>query len=134
MGHSPRPSTYADNGLFVVTLVVTDETGLSAADSLLVTVNNVAPTVSAGLDQNANEGGTVSLDPATFIDPSVVDMHTAVIDWGDGNVEPGTVDQIAGTVNGSHMYGDNGPYSVTITVTDDDGGQDSDTFTVSVTK
>ena len=91
------------------------------------------PSVEAGTDQNVNVGDTVSLDPATFTDPGGDDTHTATIDWDDGTVEPGTVNQTAGTVSGSHVYTAAGTYTVTITVTDDDGGETSDTFTVVVT-
>ncbi|MFZ0545939.1 MAG: PKD domain-containing protein, partial [Candidatus Promineifilaceae bacterium] len=123
---------YDDDGQFAVTLTVTDDTGLSDSDTLTVTVSNVAPTVNAGSNQMADEGDTVSLDPATFTDPGSADTHTATIDWGDGTVEAGTVNQANNTVSGSHVYDDNGSYTVTVTVTDDDSGSDSDTFTVTV--
>ncbi len=123
---------YEDDGLFTVTLIVTDTSGLSASDTLEVNVSNVAPTVSAGGNQTADEGDTVSLDPATFTDPGGDDTHTATIDWGDGTVEAGTVNQAANTVSGSHTYQDNGLFTVTVTVTDDDSGSNSDTFTVNV--
>ena len=38
----------------------------------------------------------------------------------------------SGTVSGSHVYADNGIYTVTINVTDDDGDFVVDTFTVTV--
>jgi PKD repeat protein len=123
---------YDDDGLFTVTLVVTDTSGLSDSDTLQVTVSNVAPTVEAGANQTADEGESVSLDPATFTDPGTADTHTATIDWGDGTVEAGTVNQANDTVSGSHVYADNGLFTVTVTVTDDDSGSDSDTFTVNV--
>ncbi|MFK8115601.1 MAG: PKD domain-containing protein, partial [Rubripirellula sp.] len=56
--------------------------------------------------------------------------HTATINWGDGTTESGTVG--SGTVTGSHVYTDDGVYTVTVTVTDDDNGSHSDTFTVTV--
>ena len=99
-----------------------------------MTVNNVAPTVEAGANQAANEGDPIFLDPATFTDPGVLDTHTANIDWGDGTASAGTVTQGSGTgdVNGSHVYADNGPYTVRVTVTDDKGASSSDTFTATV--
>jgi PKD repeat protein len=90
---------YGDDGQFTVTLVVTDVTGLRDSDTLLVSVDNVAPKVNAGLNQNAFEGDTVSLEPATFTDPGTADTHTAVINWGDGTIEPGTVNQATNTVS-----------------------------------
>jgi PKD repeat protein len=59
---------YEDDGLFTVTVTVTDDDGGSDSDSFTVTVDNVAPSVNAGADQNVNVGETVSLDPATFTD------------------------------------------------------------------
>jgi len=107
-------------------------------------VVNVAPRVDAGADQTANEGAVVSLAPATFNDPGTLDTHTATIDWGDGTTvtvgvvsespfgPPGSTGGANGTVSGSHVYADNGTYTVTLTVTDDDGGAGQDTLTVSV--
>jgi PKD repeat protein len=123
---------YADNSNYTVTVTVMDDDGESNSDSFTMTVNNVAPTVDAGSNQNVNQGDTVSLDPATFTDPGTADTHTATINWGDGTVEAGTVNQGAGTVSGSHVYTQAGTYMVTVTVTDDDGGSNSDTFTVVV--
>jgi len=43
------------------------------------------------------------------------DTHTAVIDWGDGTVTAGIVDQVAGSVSGAHTYQTLGLYLVTVT-------------------
>ena len=123
---------YPDDGVFTVTVTVTDDDGGIGSDTLTVTVDNVAPTVDAGLDQTVDEGVTVSLDPATFTDPGTFDTHTATIDWGDGTIEAGTLDQALGTVDGSHVYPDDGVFTVTVTLTDGDGGIGSDTLTVTV--
>ncbi|NQW18543.1 MAG: hypothetical protein HQ478_13760, partial [Chloroflexi bacterium] len=136
---------YADNGIYTVTLTVTDDDGATTADIKVVTVYNVAPSVNAGLDQNANEGSVVSLTPSTFNDLGTADTHTATINWGDGTTidvgavsespfgPPGSTAGANGTVSGSHVYADNGIYTVTVTVTDDDNAATSDTVVVTVT-
>jgi uncharacterized repeat protein (TIGR01451 family) len=124
--------TYADNGVYTVTLTVTDDQDGADRDTLLLTVENVTPEVAAGADQIVSEDDVVSLDPATFIDPGLADTHTATVDWGDGTVEAAVVNQEAHTVSASHVYTAPGTYTVTVSVTDDDGGTGSDTFTVTV--
>ena len=122
---------YADDGECKPVLTVTDDDEESGADSVLVTVLNVAPTVDAGSDLAAFEGDAV-LVTATFTDPGVLDSHTAQINWGDGVITAGAVDALTKTVSGMHVYADNGPYLVELTVTDDDGDSGSDSLTVSV--
>ncbi len=124
--------TFTNQGSYTVTVTVTDDDGGSHQDSLVVTVSNVAPLVDAGADQASNEGASVSLPPATFTDPGAENAHTASIDWGDGTVVAGVVDQAANTVAGSHVYADQGSFTVTVSVDDGDGGVGSDTFTVTV--
>ena len=135
---------YADNGIYTVTVTITDNDGAEGSDMLTVTVLNVAPTVNAGADQTVSEGDLVELDPATFNDKGTVDTHTATIDWGDGTAldiglvtespfgPPGSTLGADGTVDGSHVYADDGAYTVTVTVQDDDGIAVSNTFTVTV--
>jgi len=126
---------YADNGVYTVTVTVTDDDAGVGSDTFTVTVNNGNPSVEAGADQSIVEGGSISLDPATFTDPGTADIHTATIDWGDGSpLEAGSLTQGAGSgsVAGSHAYGAEGIFTVTVSVTDDDGGVGTDTFTVNV--
>jgi len=121
--------SYADNGSYTVTVTVTDDDGGSDSDQVLVTVNNVAPVVSAGADAIINEGGTFSQN-GSFTDPGA-DTWIATVDYGDG---AGAVSlPLAGkTFALSHSYADNGSYTVTVTVTDDDGAPDSDQVLVTV--
>lgn len=124
--------SYADNGTFTVTLTITDTENGVSSDSLLVTVNNVVPVLENLPTQTISVGTAISFT-ASFTDAGVADTHTAVIDWGDGTVEQGTVNQSAMTIAGSHSYTNPGSYTVTLTITDDDGGSNSQTFTITVT-
>ena len=65
-------------------------------------------------------GDTVTLT-TVFTDPNAGNSHTASIDWGDGTVTAGVVDQQAGTVMGTHQYSSGGIVIVTVTVTDNLG-------------
>ena len=113
---------YADNGTYIVTVVVSDDKGGVGTADVTVTVDNVAPTVdliTAPIDPV--QVGTEITASASFADAGVLDTHTATWDWGDGSTSDGTVDETEGTVTGSHTYDTPGVYTVTVTVTDDDG-------------
>jgi hypothetical protein len=95
--------------------------------ALRVVVSNAAPVVDAGPPQTTFEGSVVNLT-STFTDADAVDGHTAAINWGDGSpVEAGLVAESAtpsgmnGSVTGSHVYADNGAFTVVVCVTDDVG-------------
>jgi beta propeller repeat protein len=89
-----------------------------------VGIENVAPTVNAGSDIAVDEGSVANL-AGTFTDPGIFDTHTIEWDFGDGV-------KVVGTLTPTHVYGDNGVFSVTLTVTDDDGGTGSSTITITV--
>ncbi len=135
---------YADNGEYTTTVCVIDNSDASGCDDLTVAVSNVAPTAEVGSDIAADEGTALELAPAAFRDQGTLDTHTATIDWGDGSTlagtvteaptgPPGSTDGAAGSVAlPSHVYADNGEYTVKVCVTDDDGGIGCDELTVSV--
>ena len=121
---------YTDDGIFTVTLTVTDNLGGTADDTAVVTVANVAPIVQPGPDQSVDEGVTVILDP-TFSDAGSDDTHVVTVNWTDGTT-PTTIDPATSPASTTHEYGDNGPHIVTITVTDDDGDSGTGQLTVTV--
>ncbi|RRS34681.1 MAG: hypothetical protein OI74_04560, partial [Gammaproteobacteria bacterium (ex Lamellibrachia satsuma)] len=112
-----------DNTSLSVGLEVSDGQ-LIATDTATVTVNNVAPTANAGPDQAINEGGTANFS-GSFSDPGTLDTHTIEWNFGDGATA-------SGSLIPSHTYSTAGIYTVTLTVTDKDGGVGSDTLTVTV--
>jgi hypothetical protein len=61
---------------------------------------------------------------ATYSDPGSNDTHTAVVDWGDATTS--TPAASGGSLSASHTYGAAGIYTICVTVTDDDGGADTE--------
>ena len=110
---------YADNGVYVVTVEVSDGAGHTASDSLSVTVANVAPTASLGNDGPKDEASAVTVSFTNVVDPSSEDTLTYSFDWdNDGNYE--IVDQTEASAQ--HTWPNDGTYTVRGRVKDDDGG------------
>ena len=115
---------YGDDGAYTVTLTVSDEQGAVVSDTLVVTVTNVAPTAVAGPNQVVVQGQWVSFS-GVFTDPGGLDTHTFLWDFGDGMTS--TVG-----LTPTHAFALDGVYTVTLTVTDDDGGIGIDSLEVTV--
>ncbi|MEO1981146.1 MAG: hypothetical protein ABGZ24_11565, partial [Fuerstiella sp.] len=79
------------------------------------------------------EGSPVTVSQV-FADVGLLDSDTATINWGNGNTTPGTVGGGSDTVTGSHVYADNGEYTVTITVTGDHLESHSDTVIATMSR
>ena len=125
--------TYADDGTYTVTLVVTDELGGTGTDWLLVTVDNAAPALAPLPDADIALGDPFNLT-AAFSDPGLLDAHTIVIDWGDGLTETFELAPGVFSLDLAHTYAAVGSYAVTLTVTDEDGDAGSASFTANVTQ
>ncbi len=114
-----------------VTITADDGQGGTTQTNFALTVDNVAPTVTAvtGPSSPQTLGGSVALS-GTFTDPGTADTHTATWDWGDGTTSAGTVTESSGSglVSDSHAYSEAGVYTVTLTVTDKDGDVGSNAF------
>jgi PKD repeat protein len=144
---------YADNGTYTVTVTLSDDDGGTTSATFQVTVNNVAPTLIVPPNQTVDEGALLSLpEIGQFTDPGfdnpanlggpTSETFTFSINWGDGQPAdtgmapidapggPGVL--TSGSFDGSHIYADNGTYTVTVTISDDDGGATSTTFQVTV--
>ena len=89
----------------------------------LVNVPPPHPTVDAGPDQTVDEGDTVSFS-GSFTDPTPSDSYTISWDFGDGST--------ALVLTPMHVYADNGAYTGTLTITDNNCGVGTDTLTVTV--
>jgi hypothetical protein len=151
--------TFADNGVYTVRVTVIDDDGGSVSSTFQVTVNNVNPTLTGVVTPKiVDEGQLINLgslgvgveDPG-FDNPNNPlqpggsrETLTAVsVDWGDGTA-PQTAtlgletDGGVGTttkaplISGNHAYADDGIYTVSVVIRDDDGSQVTRTFTIEV--
>ncbi|UCF07558.1 MAG: hypothetical protein JSW28_07890, partial [Thermoplasmata archaeon] len=136
---------YGDNGIYAVTLRVTDDTGLNGTDICNITVSNVAPTISLISSPSGNEGLPI-IFTSSASDLGSDDL-TVTWDWGDGTAptttnfyndgtapeppyDPNTneikspwgISPFNVTDTQQHTYGDNGIYTVSLRVEDDDNG------------
>jgi ligand-binding sensor domain-containing protein/PKD repeat protein len=116
-------TSHAANGAY--TIHVAGENGLSTVP-LIVSVDNVPPSVDAGPDQPAERGAVVQFAGA-FVDPGLSDTHTILWEFGDGATA-------GGALSPTHVYTATGTYTVTLTVTDGDGGVGSDELLVTVSE
>jgi PKD domain len=118
-----------------VTITATDNHGASNSVTFALTVANVAPTLTAPADQTADEGSSKSFNLGSFGDPGADTPWAVDVDWGDGTPHTTFNATSIGTLDTkSHTYADDkvGGYTVTVKVTDKDGGSDTKTFKVTV--
>jgi PKD repeat protein len=123
--------TYAADGLYTVTLTVTDARGLSSSPaSTTATIGNSPPAVSAGADAGAAQGVPFTLN-ASFADASGDGPWSYTIAWGDGQSTPGSANA-PGPIPAQHAYTVLGQYIVRVTVTDKENATAFDEATVTV--
>ena len=151
--------TYADNGVYTVRVTVEDDDLGRVSSTMRVTVNNVDPTltfvntpivVSEGQEFTLADLG-VGLEDPGFDNPnnplapggSQETLTAFSVNWGDGSgtqplslgseVDGGVGETTkAPFVHAAHAYADDGIYTVTIMVSDDDGPLVPRTFTITV--
>ncbi len=114
---------YAREGVFTVTLTVTDNEGAKGTDTAIVTVGNLYPVADAGADRRATRIAAVTFDGSASSDPDG-SIASFAWDFGDGITATGAVV--------THTYAALGAFTATLTVTDDDGYSASDTVKVTV--
>ncbi len=121
--------TYNNSGNYTVTLTVTDDDGATDNVTTLIQVAttpipNQAPTASfTASPTSGNAPLTVTFNGSSSNDP---DGSVVSYSWNFGDSSTGS------GVTASHTYNNSGNYTVTLTVTDDDGATDNVTTLIQV--
>ncbi len=113
--------TWADDGDYTVTVTVSDGEE-EDSESATVSVTNVAPTLSVDGASSGQEAQARSFEA----DTSDVEADTVSVTWDFGDGETGSGDEV------THTWTDDGTYTVTVTASDEDGGETTETFNISI--
>jgi PKD repeat protein len=127
-GTDPK-HTFADNGHYTGVVTATDDTGNSTTKTFALDIANVKPSVNAGPDTTDDWGRPVQFN-GQATDPGAADQSTLQYSWSFGDGTPSAT----GGPGVTHAYASPGAYTATLTVCDKNGGCDSDSRDVIVTK
>lgn len=113
-----------------VQVVLTDDDGGAwqspgELDPISVLVVNAAPEITPlVLSQPVIEQDGEVTVTGNFLDAGHLDVHTLLVDWGDGASESSELPVGARQFALTHRYDQPGDFSITVTVSDDDWGED----------
>jgi len=115
----------------LVAIRAIDNSGEMGQTTFTLDVANVAPLVAALEPPPPSQVGSFLDFRVFFTDPAPVELYLAFVDWGDGStcstdtasdcsLDKGT--GVVGSVAASHAYAEAGLYTISLSVTDTDGG------------
>ena len=119
---------FEDDGTYTVCLTVTDDDGSTDSACNNVLVENVPPTivnVTGPIEPVSINDQPINID-VTFSDPGIADIHRVTWKWGDGMTDE--LQDVISPASAAHVYQEPGVYAVEVTVTDDDGDSDIETY------
>jgi hypothetical protein len=115
--------TYTADGSYTVTLTVTDGTGQTSSSTTNATVNNVAPTVNPGGPYNGSTNSAISFTGSGSV-PDTGDTLSYSWNFGDGTSST--------LQDPTHTYSATGSYTVSLTVSDQEGASTTSSTTASI--
>jgi PKD domain/Phage tail baseplate hub (GPD)/FG-GAP-like repeat/FG-GAP repeat len=123
---------YTDDGVYPVTVRVTDEQGLVGIDTLTVIATNALPRIASAQMPRPRERQYGTLDVA--VDPTNPhDELTLTIDWGDGSPsEVFACPSDPSVLSFYHRYAHDGQFNVKLSLADDDGSVDTSSVLANV--
>ncbi len=131
---------YDNSGIYLAKhgVEVTEIGGARSRHFALVRVKNVPAVVTMGPDITVNEGEVVTLE-ANFEDVEYLDTHWSLWNFGDDqSVQKGFVEEVneppnvKGVARVEHAWCDNGVYTVTVQIIDQNGGVGTASMQVTV--
>ncbi len=127
--------TYTDDGIYTVTLTVSDAFGWQKTTSRTVAISNVAPSVSLSATSPLSilSGDAVSV-AGSFTDPGSDAPWSSVLDWGTGTPTSATLSQSGASITGTRSYLAIGAHTISLTVTDKDGASGAQSLSVDVAR
>jgi hypothetical protein len=134
--------TYAEEGVFVITVTITDSTAPSPVTAAnIATIKDAPLTGTNGSPQSVVQGNSVLISPlVTFTDANPgapLSDFTATIDWGDGTSSRGTITKpnpavSSFAVSGTHTFQKPGTYTATVFIQDVGGSTTTASATIVV--
>lgn len=122
--------TYANPGVYTITVNVTDKGGSTASVTSTATIGRSTLVVSAGAAGTVSEG-SVFTRSGSFTDSTSATSWIATVDYGDGSPREQLVLNDR-TFNLAYVYANSGSYKVVVIVEDQSGGRGIGTFDVTV--
>jgi PKD repeat protein len=122
---------YDTNGIYTATLMVSDQDGNEAVDTVEIRIHSEGTNPVASLSASSTQvdpGENVTFSSSGSRDS---DGGTLYLNWDFGDPASGAGNRSA-SASPSHVFAAEGTYTVRLTVTDDEGSQDGETTVITV--